>query len=81
MCPFFLKNLQEPKPFEIWEGTWNATTYTRSCVQFSLISNLVIGEEDCLHLNVFTPKVSSALCSSDKLLARINSELTVLVTK
>ncbi|XP_065211476.1 esterase E4-like [Planococcus citri] len=51
---------EEPKPYDKWEGIWNGSTFSRSCMQFSLLSDpleAVTGEEDCLYLNIFTPKL------------------------
>ncbi|XP_069696446.1 esterase E4-like [Periplaneta americana] len=48
-----------PEPAEPWSGVWNATQDGPLCVQFwSQIDPLhVIGDEDCLYLNVFTPRL------------------------
>ncbi|KAK9511419.1 hypothetical protein O3M35_000080 [Rhynocoris fuscipes] len=47
---------------EPWVGVYNATVAPDMCLQYSQMSYLtetpVIGSEDCLYLNVFTPKVS-----------------------
>ncbi|XP_060525790.1 carboxylesterase 4A-like isoform X2 [Cylas formicarius] len=41
------------------EGTVRATTYSPPCVQFIPGKNIVIGSEDCLALNIFTPDLPS----------------------
>lgn len=49
---------QEPKK---WTGVWNATEDAAHCAQKDIYvkgSLEVDGEEDCLYLNVYTPRVS-----------------------
>lgn len=41
-----------------WVGVWNATIPGSNCIGFDHASFKVIGQEDCLYLNVYTPKVS-----------------------
>ena len=56
-----------PQPFEPWSGVREATTFGPLCPQFagmhvSAPEGSVVGDEDCLHLNVWSPaapKVSS----------------------
>lgn len=53
---------KEPVPPKPWEGTWQAKT-KHVCLQydhFSLTANPdpVIGQEDCLYLNVYTPDLN-----------------------
>ena len=36
-------------------GVLDATRYRSFCPQFDHDSNLVVGNEDCLYLNVYTP--------------------------
>jgi len=39
-------------------GIWNATTPGSACLGPDYESNLkIIGQEDCLYLNVYTPQV------------------------
>ncbi|XP_031343044.1 uncharacterized protein LOC116170681 [Photinus pyralis] len=47
-----------PRPALPWKGTLNAKLETPLCPQIKLFtSSTLTGEEDCLYLNVFTPKV------------------------
>ncbi|XP_045131337.1 juvenile hormone esterase-like isoform X2 [Portunus trituberculatus] len=53
---------KDPEPFQNWVGLGEASAPASPCIQFSnfaqtLGKNEVIGQEDCLYLNVFTPKV------------------------
>ncbi|XKL68292.1 hypothetical protein PGB90_003783 [Kerria lacca] len=50
-----------PVPANKWEGTLNAEKEGNTCIQSSLIfDNLkLIGDEDCLYLNVYTPQPPS----------------------
>lgn len=49
---------QSPQPWdETWNGTFEATKNAPPCYQMSKDGNM-IGEEDCLYLNVYVPKVS-----------------------
>lgn len=56
--------LQPPQPPAPWEGIRNATTVPPVCTQKipaagnGVHNLLVAGQEDCLYLNVYTPKVS-----------------------
>ncbi|XP_049937818.1 venom carboxylesterase-6-like isoform X1 [Schistocerca serialis cubense] len=55
---------QEPEPMKSWMGVWDAENYGSPCIQYVFIANpkqsRIVGDEDCLHLNVFTPKLPSA---------------------
>ncbi|XP_076048047.1 juvenile hormone esterase-like [Oratosquilla oratoria] len=53
---------KDPEPAEGWEGTRDASAYPPRCIQqpielMFLGYRAVAGEEDCLYLNVYTPKV------------------------
>ncbi|KAF5307861.1 hypothetical protein FQR65_LT06593 [Abscondita terminalis] len=52
---------QPPVPLESWEGILDATKYGSNCVQNNvLMSNYnVDGNEDCLFINIYTPKLTS----------------------
>lgn len=41
-----------------WVGTWNATIFGSACIGLEHNVFKVKGQEDCLYLNVYTPKVS-----------------------
>jgi para-nitrobenzyl esterase len=43
-----------PEPPACWPGVKNATAYAKGCVQRDMTGNLV-GSEDCLYLNIWTP--------------------------
>lgn len=49
---------QRAQPADAWTGVWNATEDGPVCRQFVLSNFSIIGEEDCLFLNVYTPKLS-----------------------
>ncbi len=54
---------QDPVPVQPWQGVMNATEYGAQCPQpgfFSGTPSEVSGEEDCLFLNVFTPRLPAA---------------------
>ncbi len=40
-----------------WVGIWNATSAASPCLQLHQVGCVIQGEEDCLYLNVYTPKV------------------------
>lgn len=52
---------QDPAAPLPWEGTRNASQPPTSCPQYDfsgMMNEPFAGQEDCLYLNVFTPKVS-----------------------
>ncbi|CAB3259689.1 unnamed protein product [Arctia plantaginis] len=49
-----------PQPPNSWEGIRDATKTCNICAQFSKEMKTVVGDEDCLYLNVYTPKLSSS---------------------
>lgn len=49
------KLLKAPEKVEPWSGTLNAFEYGNVCVQKRNLTGRVIGSEDCLFLNIFTP--------------------------
>ncbi len=56
---------QPPQNPDAWDGIRDATNHPPPCTQKSVFlirfpSEPVIGQEDCLYLNVFTPSVSIA---------------------
>lgn len=57
----FKEYYQPPQPPKSWSGTRDATVKGTMCVQKSRYNPDVDveGSEDCLHTNIFTPKVSS----------------------
>ncbi len=44
-----------PEPIAAWHGTLDATELAESCPQFAPPFNVLMGSEDCLYLNVWTP--------------------------
>ncbi|XP_072947296.1 juvenile hormone esterase-like [Epargyreus clarus] len=57
--PLGVLRFKSPQPPETWEGVRDARTVNNSqvCFQTDLFTNEVIGSEDCLYLNVYTPKL------------------------
>jgi hypothetical protein len=50
--------LQAPQPVDSWEGIRNALTEGPVAPQIDdVVEEAYLGEEDCLYLNVYTPKV------------------------
>ncbi|XP_022165688.1 esterase FE4-like [Myzus persicae] len=52
---------QDPVPADPWVGILNATTEPQVCIQKNLFyyqeADILVGAEDCLYLNVYTPKI------------------------
>ncbi|VVC41621.1 Carboxylesterase type B, conserved site,Carboxylesterase, type B,Carboxylesterase type B [Cinara cedri] len=52
---------KEPVPAESWKGILNTNTQPNICIQKNLFMyqtlNEIIGDEDCLYLNVYTPRI------------------------
>lgn len=46
-----------PEKHPGWSGTLKAFSAGQMCVQYSMITDTIIGNEDCLYLNVFVPQV------------------------
>ncbi|VEN46884.1 unnamed protein product [Callosobruchus maculatus] len=48
----------EPEPVQPWDGIYNATGVKKKCLQDPVLQvGRVLGTEDCLVLNVYTPMV------------------------
>lgn len=45
-----------PEPVAAWPGILDATELAESCPQFAPPFNVLMGSEDCLYLNVWTPE-------------------------
>ncbi|XP_050685009.1 venom carboxylesterase-6-like [Leptidea sinapis] len=53
--PIGKNRFMEVNDLQPWVGVWNATRTSSSCMQYEPFSNAVIGQEDCLYLNVYSP--------------------------
>ncbi|CAH1394484.1 unnamed protein product [Nezara viridula] len=57
------RRFKEPSPASGWKGTYNATRAAPPCLQYSHMTMntpfAVHGSEDCLYLNVYTPRLVS----------------------
>lgn len=51
--PLLLFRLQDPVPASPWDGDLDASELPPPCDQL-----VVLGREDCLYINVYTPEVS-----------------------
>lgn len=52
---------QAPEPEEPWMGVRSALRDGHLCPQFDIATGKPTGDEDCLTLNIYTPKVISYL--------------------
>ncbi|XP_065212962.1 esterase FE4-like [Planococcus citri] len=56
--PIFKHRFKEPQKLKPWLGVWNATKPLSRCLQIDALEPYsILGEEDCLYLNIFTPKI------------------------
>ncbi|XP_050548741.1 esterase E4-like [Daktulosphaira vitifoliae] len=56
--PVHKHRFKEPQPVKPWVGVWNATIPGSDCIGLLHKDQIsVIGQEDCLYLNVYTPKL------------------------
>ncbi|XP_065212960.1 esterase E4-like [Planococcus citri] len=56
--PIFKNRFKEPQQLKPWVGVWNATKLQSWCLQIEHRRLYEIsGEEDCLYLNIYTPKL------------------------
>ncbi|CAH2002355.1 unnamed protein product [Acanthoscelides obtectus] len=53
------RRFKEPQPIESWKGVWNATRIYVCPQSTTDFSDNVQGEEDCLYMNVYVPKIGS----------------------
>ncbi|VEN46887.1 unnamed protein product [Callosobruchus maculatus] len=57
--PIGKRRLKIPEPVRPWNGTFDATKIGNVCLQDPFLQGgFIIGNEDCLVLNVYTPEVS-----------------------
>ncbi|XP_026327680.1 venom carboxylesterase-6-like [Hyposmocoma kahamanoa] len=47
---------REPQALESWPGLWDASRPSEPCLQYNPLIEKVIGSEDCLRVNVYSPK-------------------------
>ncbi|XP_076647596.1 juvenile hormone esterase isoform X2 [Halictus rubicundus] len=48
---------KDPQPPEPWTGIREAKEFGNSCGQLDFMTHQVIGDDDCLYLNVYTPTI------------------------
>lgn len=48
----------DPQPSDPWSQTIDGTVQTSSCIQLSSIFNSIVGDEDCLFLNIYTKNLN-----------------------
>lgn len=48
----------DPQPADPWSETIDGTIQTPSCIQLSSIFNSIVGDEDCLYLNIYTKNLN-----------------------
>jgi carboxylesterase type B len=59
----FTLSVQDPVPPKPWTGIWNASLPGSMCLQYNKAISFIddhdplVGDEDCLFINVYTPKV------------------------
>ncbi|KAL2721606.1 esterase FE4-like, partial [Vespula maculifrons] len=46
------------EPADPWEGVYDATKHRSFCPLFCMVQQTVVGDEDCLYLNVYTPEMN-----------------------
>lgn len=46
-----------PEPYGRWKGVLDATLQGNDSIQHHSFAQNLIGDEDCLYLNVYTPQV------------------------
>ncbi|XP_043268660.1 juvenile hormone esterase-like isoform X2 [Venturia canescens] len=46
---------QEPKPAEFWSNVKDCSKFGPNCAQYDSMTRTVVGGDDCLYLNVYTP--------------------------
>lgn len=59
-----LNKFQMAEPADPWEGTYDGTFHRSPCPYFCMIEQDIVGEEDCLFLNVYTPILDKMACKA-----------------
>ncbi|KAL0882901.1 hypothetical protein ABMA27_016410 [Loxostege sticticalis] len=49
---------REPQELKPWSGTWDATSPLSECLQYDPAIKTIIGSQNCLFLNVYTPNLN-----------------------
>lgn len=49
---------REPQQLKPWTGVWDATRTLSSCLQYDPFVGTITGSENCLFVNVYTPKLT-----------------------
>nr|ARM65381.1 putative antennal esterase CXE10 [Ectropis obliqua] len=52
------ERFKAPQPKKPWDGVRSAKEFGSVCIQVEMLSGQVMGSEDCLFLNVYTPDVN-----------------------
>ncbi|XP_063383716.1 carboxylic ester hydrolase-like [Cydia fagiglandana] len=50
---------REPQHMKPWAGTWDASRPLSDCMQYDPFVKKVVGSENCLYVNVHTPKLNA----------------------
>lgn len=53
-----LHYFKAPQPPDSWEGVRDATVEGNPCYSRHIGLNIIVGDENCLFLNVYTPEVT-----------------------
>lgn len=48
----------DPQPVSPWSETLDGTIKTSSCIQLSSLFSNIVGDEDCLYLNIYTKNLN-----------------------
>ncbi|CAH2039798.1 unnamed protein product, partial [Iphiclides podalirius] len=48
-----------PEPPEPWEDVRDATNECNICIQYDKVKGTIVGDEDCLYLNVYSPQLEN----------------------
>ncbi|XP_045516765.1 venom carboxylesterase-6-like [Pieris brassicae] len=49
---------REPQAMKPWTGTWDASRPLSDCLQYEPFLKKIMGDENCLFVNVYTPKIN-----------------------